>query len=149
MHLLQPAFSARSTLSSGTWAVIGATKSAGAQFRRALTASSLFLTQPHQQVRTSSRSSSVPLCKELDWATSKCSCTLIITDLEATCHPRTQVCHDRSSPSTSKSVRLRTLPLSSVASRGSTRAASAKWRSNNAQKRTKWWSEIKELYEVK
>ena len=136
-----PAFSGRSTLSSGMFLEIGAMRSAGDPFRKALTASFSFLTLPHLMARTSLSNSSVLSSKPPAFRLSNCSYMWTTTNRAVKHLQCRRVCRGHSSPSTSKLAVPMTPRLSLAVSRGSTLAASAKWKSNRGPKSSKWWSE--------
>ena len=138
---LLPAFSGRSTLSSGMFLEIGAMRSAGVRFRKALTASSLFSTLPHPTAKTSSSSSSVLSSKPLAFLLSNCSYMWTTTNRAGKHLQCRRACQGHSSPSTSRLAAQMTPRLSLAVSRGSTLDACAKWKSNRGLRSSKWWSE--------
>ena len=140
-----PASSEKLTLNSGTYLAIGATKSAGDQFRKAPMASSLSSTQPLLMVKTSLFSSREPSNKQQAYQPSSCSYMWTITDKAARLNQCKRAYLDPLSPLTSKSAVLTILHLSLAASNVSILAASAKWKSNRGPKSSRWWSEQSKL----
>ena len=121
-----PASSEKLTLNSGTYLAIGATRSAGDQFRKAPMASSSSSIPPLHTVKTSLFSSSVPSSKQQGYQPSSCSYMSTITDKAARLKRCKRAYHDPLSPLTSKSAVQTILHLSLAASNVSILAASAK-----------------------
>ena len=141
-HLLE--FSAKSTLSSGMFQVIGAMRSAGDLFKKEPTVSSLFWILHLPKEKTSWHSSRKHSCKEPVCKTNPCSCMLTTIDKDRTDRPSRllrQVFPDHLSRLTSKWARLRTLLSFLEALSASTPDASGKWRNSRGVRSNKWWSD--------
>ena len=118
--------------------VIGASRNAGVQFRRAPMESSLFSTLARQLEKINLFSSIAPSDKVLVLLSSKCSSMLTIIVPVQTLR---QVCHGNSSPLINRLDQLKILASYSAALNDSMQDAYARWSSNSSQRSSRWWFE--------